>query len=79
MPLSMFRVGESARVVRVGGTSATARHLGSLGFSVGAVVRVIEDTDGGKIVGIRESRLALDNDVARRIECAVVRDSRPLA
>lgn len=72
MPLSFFKAGESARVMRVGGADATRKHLGSLGFSTGTVVRVIEDTDGGKIVGIHDSRLALNDELARRIECAAV-------
>ena len=72
MPLSFFKAGESARVMRVGGADATRKHLGSLGFSAGTVVRVIEDTDGGKIVGIHYSRLALNDELARRIERAAV-------
>ena len=70
MPLSFFKVGEAARVMRVGGADATRKHLVSLGFSAGTVVRVIEDAEGGKIVGIHDSRLALNDELARRIECA---------
>ena len=55
MPLSFFKVGEAARVMRVGGADATRKHLGSLGFSAGTVVSVIEDAEGGKIVGIHDS------------------------
>ncbi len=72
MPLSFFKAGESARVMRVGGADTTRKHLGSLGFSAGTIVRVIEDTDGGKIVGIHDSRLALNDELARRIDCAAV-------
>ncbi len=72
MPLSFFKAGESARVMRVGGADATRKHLGSLGFSAGTIVRIIEDTDGGKIVGIHDSRLALNDELARRIDCAAV-------
>ena len=72
MPLSFFKAGESARVMRVGGADARRKRLGSRGFSAGTVVRVIEDTDGGKIVGIHYSRLALNDALARRIECAAV-------
>ena len=72
MPLSFFKAGESARVMRVGGADATRKHLGSLGFSAGTVVRVIEDAEGGKIVGIHDSRLALNDELACRIECAPV-------
>ena len=68
MPLSFFKVGEAARVMRVGGADATRKHLGSLGFSAGTIV--IEDAEGGKIVGIHDSRLALNDELARRIECA---------
>ena len=70
MPLSFFKVGEAARVVRVGGADAARKHLGSLGFSAGTVVSVIKDAEGGKIVGIHDSRLALNDELARRIECA---------
>ena len=70
MPLSFFKVGEAARVMRVGGADATRKHLGSLGFSAGTIVRVIEDAEGGKSVGIHDSRLALNDELARRIECA---------
>lgn len=69
MPLSFFKAGEAARVMRVGGADATRKHLGSLGFSTGSVVRVIEDAEGGKIVGIHDSRFALNDELARRIEC----------
>ena len=70
MPLSFFPAGESVRVMRFGGADATRKHLGSLGFSAGTIVRVIEDAEGGKIVGIHDSRLALNDELARRIECA---------
>lgn len=70
MPLSFFKVGEAARFMRVGGADTTRKYLGSLGFSAGTVVRVIEDAEGGKIVGIHDSRLALNDELARRIECA---------
>ena len=73
MPLSFFKAGESARVMKVGGTDATRRHLGSLGFSAGTVVRVIESTEGGEIVGVHDSRLALNDELARHIECEGVR------
>ena len=72
MPLSFFKAGESARVMKVGGTDATRRHLGSLGFSAGTVVRVIENTEGGEIVGVHDSRLALNDELARHIECDAV-------
>ena len=72
MPLSFFKAGEAARVMRVGGADATRKHLGSLGFSAGTVVRVIEDAEGGKIVVIHDSRLALNDELVRRIECAPV-------
>ena len=39
MPLSFFKAGESARVMRVGGADATRKHLGSLGFSAEFIIR----------------------------------------
>lgn len=72
MPLSMFKAGERVRVANIVGTDNLRRHLGSLGFAAGTVVQIVDDAAGGKIVGIQGERLALNADVAMRINCIPV-------
>lgn len=67
VPLSMFKCGDAVRIVAITGPDAVRHHLGSLGLTVGAVVRIAGDTGDGKIIGIHESRLAIADDLARRI------------
>ncbi len=67
MPLSMIKAGEKARVLNVSGADTVKKHLGSLGVVVGAVVEVHQVTDGNMIIGVHDSRLAINDELARRI------------
>lgn len=67
MPMSMVGVGERARVMAISGPDAVRRHLGSLGFVPGVVVSVVQVLCGNLIVGLQDSRIALNGDLARRI------------
>ena len=67
MPLAMIKIGERARVVAITGTDAVKKHLGSLGFVPGAVVTVVNVTAGSMIVGVHDSRIAINPDVAARV------------
>ena len=55
-----------------GGTAVTGgdsvkKHLGALGFVPGVVVSVVQVMDGSMILGVQESRIAVNEDLARRI------------
>ena len=65
--MSMVGVGERARVMAISGQEAVRRHLGSLGFVPGVVVGVVQVSCGNMIVGLQDSRIALNMDLARRI------------
>lgn len=67
MPLAMMKVGEKARVVAITGSDAVKKHLGSLGFVPGAVVSIVNITDGSMILGIHDSRIAVNEDLTRRV------------
>lgn len=67
MPLSMMKVGSVCRIKRLQGTDGVRRHLADMGFVEGAEVVVVADLAGSLILGIRETRVALNRDLARRI------------
>ena len=63
----MMNVGERARVTAVTGGDSVKKHLGALGFVPGVVVSVVQVMDGSMILGVQESRIAVNEDLARRI------------
>ena len=67
MPLRLMKTGDRVRVMAVTGTDAVRKHLGSLGLIAGAVVAVVQVTDGSMIVGVHDSRIAINPDVAARV------------
>lgn len=67
MPLTMFKVGAKARVMRVTGVDEARRHLSALGFVPGIVVTIIQINDGNMIIGLHDGRIALNADTAKRV------------
>ena len=67
MPLAMLRVGEKARVTAITGTDTVRKHLGSLGFVPGVVISVVQVASGSMILGLQDSRVAVNEDLVRRI------------
>ena len=67
MPLNLAVPGEENVIRRLGGSPETKRHLEDLGFNVGGTVRLISVLNGNVIVGVKESRVAIDGDLARKI------------
>ncbi len=67
MPLAMMGAGGSGTIRKVGGSDETKRFLGNLGFVAGAKVKVLSGIGGNVIVDIRNSRVALNADMARHI------------
>ena len=70
MPLAMIGVGEKARVTGVTGPEAVRKHLSALGFVPGAIVTVVNMTGGSMILGIHDSRIAINEDLSRRVMVA---------
>ena len=67
MPLALANVGEPNTIRKIGGSPDVKKHLEDLGFSVGGSVTVISAISGNVIVNIRESRVAISEEMARKI------------
>ncbi len=67
MPLGMAPVGEEVEIKRVTGKPEVKRHLEDLGFTPGAMVTLLSKSEGNLILKIKESRLALGEEMARKI------------
>lgn len=67
MPLTMLNIGVTGEIKRIGGNEETRRFLNNLGFVVGAEVSVVSAIGGNVIVNIKDSRVAINEDMAKRI------------
>ena len=67
MPLTMASIGETNTIRKVGGNEETKRFLENLGFVAGAEITVVSAIGGNVIVNIKDSRVAINQDMARHI------------
>ena len=67
MPLTMASIGEAKTIRKVGGNEETKRFLENLGFVAGAEITVVSAIGGNVIVNIKDSRVAINQDMARHI------------
>lgn len=67
IPLALAPQGEEQIVKKIGGSDEVKRHLANLGFTVGGTVVVVNSLSGNLIVKVKESRVAINEDMARRI------------
>ena len=67
MPLTMVNTGEPMQIKKVGGKEETKRFLESLGFVIGGCVTVISEIGGNMIVNVKESRVAINKEMANKI------------
>ena len=67
MPLTYAKPGEESIVKKVGGNPDVKRHLESLGFTPGGSVTLISTIGGNIIVKVKESRIALNEEMARKV------------
>lgn len=67
MPLNLAAEGEENIIKKVGGTPEIRKHLEDLGFVVGGTVTVINTLGENVIVRVKDSHLAINGEVARRI------------
>ena len=67
MPLSMVRAGEPNVIKKVGGRSETKKFLENLGFVPGSSVSIITKNNGNLIVNIKDSRVAISEELAKKI------------
>lgn len=67
MPLCLADVGEENTIKKIGGSPEVKKHLENLGFVVGGNVTVINTLGGNVIVNVKESRVAVSEEMARKI------------
>lgn len=67
MPLALADPGEENMIRRIGGSPEVKKHLEDLGFVVGDSVTVITALNGNIIVKVKEARIAISEEMARKI------------
>lgn len=67
MPITLANAGEEVAIRRVGGSEETRRFLESLGFVTGGNVTVVSEINGNVIVKVKESRVAVSKEMAKRV------------
>lgn len=67
MPLTLADVGEENIILKVGGKPEVRKHLEDLGFVAGGRVTVVSAIGGNLIVNVKEARVAISQEMARKI------------
>lgn len=67
MPLTLANIGEENLIHRVGGNAEVKKHLEDLGFVAGCTVTVVAALGGNVIVKVKEARIAISEEMARKI------------
>ena len=67
MPLTFANVGEENMIKKVGGNAETRQFLENLGFVAGGMVTGISEISGNVIVNVKDSRVAVSKEMARKI------------
>lgn len=67
MPLTLADIGEDNIIRKIGGKPEVKKHLENLGFVVGGDVSVISTLNGNVIVKVKETRVAISDEMARKI------------
>lgn len=67
MPLLFANIDEENVIKKVGGTAETKHHLENLGFVPGSSIRVINKSNGNIIVNIKDTRVAISKELAKKI------------
>ena len=67
MPLILAKAGQTNTIVKIGGKEKTRKFLESLGFVAGSEVTVISEIAGNVIVNVKDTRIAINKEMAKRI------------
>lgn len=67
MPLTLADTGEENLILKVGGSPEVKKHLEDLGFVAGGTVSVVSSLGGNVIVKVKEARVAISEEMARKI------------
>lgn len=67
MPLVLADIGQEYTIRKLSGSQEVKKHLEDLGFVVGGNVTVVSALQGNVIVKVKESLVAIDGELARKI------------
>ena len=67
IPLTVASIKEEYVIKRIGGNDQVRHHLNNLGFVIGGSVCVISSMSGNLIVKVKETRVAIDQQLACKI------------
>ena len=67
LPLSVAEIGQPQIIKRIGGNPEVKQHLENLGFHIGGEVCIVNTLGGNLIVKVKESRVAVNSELARKI------------
>ena len=67
LPLTLANIGEEQMIHKVGGSPEVKKHLEDLGFVAGGSATVVSALGGNVIVEVKESRVAISEEMARKI------------
>ena len=67
MPLNLANAGETQIIRKIGGNPEVKKHLENLGFTIGGEISVVSTLGGNLIVKVKESRVAVSDELARKI------------
>ena len=67
MPLTLAEIGKENIIRRIGGKPEVTSHLANLGIVVGGTVTVVNTLSGNVIVSVKESRVAVSEEMAQKI------------
>ena len=67
MPLSLAELDTENTIKKIGGSPELRKHLENLGFVVGGNVTVVAMLGGNVIVRVKEARVAISEEAARRV------------
>ena len=65
--LAFADAGKENIIRKIGGSPEVKKHLENLGFVVGGTVTIVNTLGGNMIVNVKESRVAIDREMARKI------------
>jgi ferrous iron transport protein A len=67
IPLNIADVGQPQIIKKIGGSPEIKKHLEDLGFNIGGEVSIITTIGGNLIIKVKDSRVAVSSEMARRI------------
>ena len=67
LPLSYAEVNETNVIKKVTGNPEMKKHLEDMGFVTGAVISVVSTVNGNLIVKVKDTKVALDKQLAMKI------------